>query len=165
MIRPSFTRGFHRGVNYFHTAFCCFLLLPSYTLIRFPKNVILKLNRRKDLRGGKQGKVEATEAWVLELAGVKIYMNESLCPYYKKLWTNCRKLWDPKRILSFWVSNGSIRVNLASENVSIITHDCDLEKVVLVICRYLLDFISTDMVNVCVLIMSLVALQNLRWFP
>ena len=61
-------------------------------------------------------------------ASVKIYINESLCPYYKKLWTKCKKLWDAKRILSFWVSNGSIRVKLVNENVSIITHDCDLEK-------------------------------------
>ena len=30
---------------------------------------------------------------------------------------------------NFWVSNGSIRVKLVNENVSIITHDCDLEKV------------------------------------
>ena len=28
----------------------------------------------------------------------------------------------------FWVSNGSIRVKLFNESVSIITHDCDLEK-------------------------------------
>ena len=34
---------------------------------------------------------------------VKIYINESLCPYYKKLW-------DAKGILLFWVSNGSIRI-------------------------------------------------------
>ena len=61
-------------------------------------------------------------------AGVKIYINKSLFPYYKKLWTKCRKLWDAKRILSFWVSNESIRVKLVNGNVSIITHDCDWEK-------------------------------------
>ena len=58
----------------------------------------------------------------------EFYINESLCPYYKKLWTKCRKLRDAKRILSFWVSNGSIRVKLVDENLSIVTHDCDLEK-------------------------------------
>ena len=61
-------------------------------------------------------------------AGVKIYINEIICPYYKKLWTKCRKLWDAKRVFSFWVSNGSVRVKLVNENVSIITHDYDLEK-------------------------------------
>ena len=61
-------------------------------------------------------------------AGVKIYINESLCPYYKKLWTKCGKFWDAKQISSFWVSNGSIRIKLVNKNVSIITYDCDLEK-------------------------------------
>ena len=76
-----------------------------------------------------QKKVKALKPECLNLpAGVKIYINESLCPHYKKLWRICRKLWDAKRILSFWVSNGSIRVKLVNENVSTITHDCDLEK-------------------------------------
>ena len=59
---------------------------------------------------------------------MRVYINESLCPYYKKIWTKCRKLLDAKQILSFWVSNGSIKVKLINENVSVITHDCDLEK-------------------------------------
>ena len=61
-------------------------------------------------------------------AGVKIYINENLCPHYKRLWTKCRRLWNAKQILSFWGSNGSIRVKLVNENVSMITYDCDLEK-------------------------------------
>ena len=61
-------------------------------------------------------------------AGAKICINESLCPYYKKLWTKCEKFWDAKQISSFWVSNGYIRIKLVNKNVSIITYDCDLEK-------------------------------------
>ena len=66
----------------------------------------------------------------------------------------------------FWVSNGSIRVNLVNENVSIMTHGwfwgiCPWWSID---CRYQLDFISTDMVNVCVLILSLVAFQNLTFY-
>ena len=96
-----------------------------------PKKVILKLSRRKDSRRVllNKKKLKQLKPESLNLpAGVNIYINESLCPYYKKLWTKCRKLWDAKRILSFWVSNGSIRVKLVNESVSIITHDCDLEK-------------------------------------
>ena len=96
-----------------------------------PKKVILKLSRRKDSRRVllNKKKLKQLKPESLNLpASVKIYINESLCPYYKKLWTKCKKLWDAKRILSFWVSNGSIRVKLVNENVSIITHDCDLEK-------------------------------------
>ena len=96
-----------------------------------PKNVILKLscrnNSRRVLLNKKKLKQLKSESLNLS-AGVKVYINESLCPYYKKLWTKCRKLWDAKRILSFWVSNGSIRVKLVNESVSIITGDCNLEK-------------------------------------
>ena len=96
-----------------------------------PKKVILKLSRRKDSRRVLLNKKNLKQLKHESLnlpADVKIYINESLCPYYKKLWTKCGKLWDAKRILSFWISNGSIRVKLVNENVSIITHDCDLEK-------------------------------------
>ena len=30
---------------------------------------------------------------------------------------------------AFWVTNGSLRIKLSNESVSMITHDCDLEKV------------------------------------
>ena len=46
----------------------------------------------------------------------------------QKIMAKCRKLWYAKRILLFWVGNGSIKVKLFNDNVSIITHDCDLEK-------------------------------------
>ena len=29
---------------------------------------------------------------------------------------------------AFWVRNGSLRVKLSNESVSMVTHDCDLEK-------------------------------------
>ena len=96
-----------------------------------PKKVILKLSRRKDSRWvlltKKKLKQLKPESLNLPIS-VKIYINESLCPYYKKIWTKWKKLWDAKRILTFWISNGSIKVKLVNENVSIITHDCDLEK-------------------------------------
>ena len=96
-----------------------------------PKKVILKLSHQKDSRRVllNKKKLKQLKPEFLHLpAGVKIYINESLCPYYIKLWTKCGKLWDAKRILSFWVSNGYIRVKLVNKNFSIITYDCDLEK-------------------------------------
>ena len=59
-------------------------------------------------------------------SGTKIFINESLYTYYKKLWSKCKELWNAKQILSFWMSIASIRVKLKNEAVSIITHDCDL---------------------------------------
>ena len=96
-----------------------------------PQKVMFKLSRQKDSRRVllNKKKLEQLKPETLNWpAGVKIYINEIICPYYKKLWTKCRKLWDAKRVFSFWVSNGSVRVKLVNENVSIITHDYDLEK-------------------------------------
>ena len=59
-----------------------------------------------------------------------MYINESLCTYYKKLWSKSKNLWDANHILSFWVSNGSIRVKLINEAVSIIKHDCHLANLI-----------------------------------
>ena len=62
-----------------------------------PKKVILKLSRRKDsilvLLNKKKLKQLKPESLSLP-APIKIYINESLCPYYQKLWTKCTKLWD-----------------------------------------------------------------------
>ena len=58
-------------------------------------------------------------------SGTKIYINESLCSYYKKQWPKHKKLWDAKHTLVL-VSNGSIRIKLKKEAVSIIINDCYL---------------------------------------
>ena len=60
-----------------------------------PKKVILKRSRRKDSRWVLLNKTNLKQLKPESLnlpAGVKIYISESLCPYYKKLWTKCRKL-------------------------------------------------------------------------
>ena len=94
-----------------------------------PKKVTLKLNPRKDASKVllNKKKLKNVDPETVNLPyGTKIYINESLCTYYKKLWFKCKKLWDAKHILSFWVSNASIRVKLKNEAVSIITHYCEL---------------------------------------
>ena len=65
----------------------------------------------------------------LKEQGSRLYINESLCPYYRGIWGKCKKMKLEKKIWSFWTSNGSIRVKL-SENSrpNIITHDVDLAR-------------------------------------
>ena len=41
-----------------------------------------------------------------------VFINDSLCRYYKNLWAKCKKLWLNKFIHGFWTSNGSIRLKL-----------------------------------------------------
>ena len=44
--------------------------------------------------------------------GTKIYLNDSLCPYYRGLWNECKKLWNNK-IYSYLTVNGTVRIKQA----------------------------------------------------
>ena len=65
----------------------------------------------------------------LSLIGINpaVFINDSLCRYYKNLWAKCKKLWLNKFIQGFWNSNGSIRLKRTETgNIRVITHDGDL---------------------------------------
>ena len=59
----------------------------------------------------------------------KIFINSSLCPYYKMLWSKSKKLLTLGKINSFYISNGTIRIEI-NENSSplSITHVDDFGK-------------------------------------
>ena len=42
-------------------------------------------------------------------AGTKLYINDSWCPYYRRLWKETKKLWSKKTIFYFTVS-GTVRI-------------------------------------------------------
>ena len=104
--------------------------LPSYTLKWLPQKRYFKtklaevcirvsLNKKKL----KQLKPESLNLPAgVKFTSMKVYVNTT------KKFGQTAGNWDAKWILSFWVSNGSMRVKLVNEKVSIITHDCDLEK-------------------------------------
>ena len=95
------------------------------------KKFIVKLNRRKDIQWilSNKNKLKNLQPELAHLPGeIEIFINESLCLYYKKLWSKCKSLWSAGHISAFWVRNGSLRIKLSNGSVSIITHDCDLEK-------------------------------------
>lgn len=66
------------------------------------------------------------DATVLELpAGTKLYLNDSLCPYYRRLWNEAKKLWSKKKIFSYF----HVRARLEEKGpYSIIKHIDDLKK-------------------------------------
>ena len=69
------------------------------------KKVIIKLPKRKD--GNKIRQVKnKLKSLNLETMGISspIVINDSLCPYYKKLWDKYKKLQLNKYIHGFWVS-------------------------------------------------------------
>ena len=95
-----------------------------------PKKVIIKLSRRKDADKIRRAK-KKLRGLNLSSTGINsaVYINDSLCRYYKNLWAKCKKLWLNKFIHGFWTSNGSIRLKLTETgNVRVITHDADLEE-------------------------------------
>ena len=60
---------------------------------------------------------------------MSVYINDSWCIYYKKLWAKCKKLHSDKLIYASWTWNSSIKLKV-SENgdIYLITHDANLEE-------------------------------------
>ena len=100
-----------------------------------PKIVIVKFSKRKD--GNRVRKVmKNLKGTDLSSIGIRspVYINDSLCKYYKMHWRKCKKLCVNKFIHSFCVSDGSITMKLSdSERSYMITHINDLEGLFLVI--------------------------------
>ena len=94
------------------------------------KKVIIKFARRKDAHLIRKNK-NKLKGMNLCSTGINnaVFINDSLCSYYKMLWRNFKKLWSSKYIYAFWVSNGTLRLKLtASVSVHIITHSQDLDE-------------------------------------
>ena len=65
----------------------------------------------------------------IDLGNTKIFINQSLCPYYKLLWSRSKRLHAMKHIHSYYVSNGTVKVKLEENSRPIsITHTTDFDK-------------------------------------
>ena len=96
-----------------------------------PKKVIIKLSKRKDVARVMKNKKKLKSLKPKNTgfpSGSKIYINESLCKYYKYLWRKCKLLQTRGSIQSLWVTNGSIRIRHQNDKVTSITHIEDLER-------------------------------------
>ena len=59
--------------------------------------------------------------------GTRIDVNDSLCPYYRGLWNECKKLWNNKKIYSYFTVNGTVRIKQVENGpYKSITHINDL---------------------------------------
>ena len=95
-----------------------------------PKKVIIKFARRKDANLVRKNK-NKLKGMNLSSVGINnpVFINDSLCSYYKMLWRKCKKLWSSKYIHAFWVSNGTLRLKITENGrVHIITHSQDLDE-------------------------------------
>ena len=58
----------------------------------------------------------------------KIFINQSLCPYYRKLYGVVKDLNNEGLIDSFWITNGTIKIRECSQSKPIsITYESDLQ--------------------------------------
>ena len=61
--------------------------------------------------------------------GTKIFVNESLCPYYWGICNKCKKLRDKQKVHQYYTINGLIRLRIEeSGQAKIITHTVDLHN-------------------------------------
>ena len=66
--------------------------------------------------------------------GTKLFIKESLCPYYKGIWAICKKLWNRKQIHSFFTANDIIKFRFEEHgSVNVVTHLQDLKDLFSVI--------------------------------
>ena len=62
----------------------------------------------------------------------KVYVNESLCPSYKRILCKCNALLKKKYIASFYTVNGKIKITYEANNgivTSVVNHEEDLLKI------------------------------------
>ena len=65
----------------------------------------------------------------IDLGNTKISVNQSLCPYYKFLWSKSKRLYAMKKIHWYYVSNGTVKVKLEENSLPLsITHTTDFDK-------------------------------------
>ena len=96
-----------------------------------PKKVIIKLSKRKYVARvmNNKKKLKSMKPQNIGLpSGCKVYINESLCKYYKCLWWKCKLLQTRGSIQSFCVTNGSIKIRHQNNEVTSVTYIEDLER-------------------------------------
>ena len=103
-------------------------LLPS---AKKNNKIIAKFSRSKDAESvlWNKNKNEKFNPRSIDNDSSKVFINESLCHYYKFLWCKCKKLWGEEWIKAFWVSNSKIQLRIEPEvALSRISHIQDLQK-------------------------------------
>ena len=80
------------------------------------------LNAKKELR-----KLDMKEIGFPE--DNPIFVNQSLCTYYRVLWSKAKRLHSLKRISSFYVSGGTVKIKISENSLPLpITHVNDFKE-------------------------------------
>ena len=103
---------------------CHRLYNDKKTIVKFSKRKVCQqvLRVKEELKNIDPSEFDFPE-------GTAIFINESLCSYYKMLWNKCKKLWEKKLIYTYFTSNGNIRYSIRENgNVNTVTHITDLKN-------------------------------------
>ena len=102
---------------------------PCHRLTKSDRTFV-KFSRRKDrqhLKRIKKGLKDLNPTNLSFPECTKIYVNDSLYPYYRGLWNECKKLWNNKKIYSCFTVNGTVRIKQVENGpYKSITHINDL---------------------------------------
>ena len=93
---------------------------------------IIKFSKRKDCQQVLSVKKDLKNLNMEDLelpSSTRIFVNQSLCPYYRILWSKSKKLHSLGKIHIFFVSNSGIKVKINENSQPLsITHESDFEK-------------------------------------
>ena len=94
--------------------------------------VIVKFLRRKDCNQVMSVKRDLRKVKLEDIGSRgsnSIFVNPSLCPYYRMLWSKSKRLLDLGKINNFFVSSGKIKIRLQENSKPLaITHVEDFKK-------------------------------------
>ena len=92
---------------------------------------IVKFSHKKDCQKLMKVKKDLSKLklTVMDLGNTKIFIDQSLCRYYKLLWSKSKRVHAMKQIYSYYVSNGTVKVKLEENSRPIsITYATDFDK-------------------------------------
>ena len=93
---------------------------------------IVKLSRRKLCHEVSRKKKNLKKVKLPDIGLVDdtpLYINESLCSYYKGLWNRCKELWNEKRIHSYFTVNGIVKYTFREGGEAFsVSHKNDLKE-------------------------------------
>ena len=94
--------------------------------------VIIKFSRRKECLQVLSVKKDLRNLDMVSVGlpeNCKVFINQSLCPYYKLLWSKSKKLHSMGKIHNFFISNGTVKIKISEGSTSLaITHESDFDK-------------------------------------
>ena len=94
-------------------------IMTTIVLARIMTRVIIKFSRRKSCKQVLQVKKDLKDLSMDDLdltKGRKNFVNQSLCSYYRILWSKSKQLHSMGIIISFFISEGTVKVKITENS-------------------------------------------------